>query len=319
MTTMIAGAPYDPTAVSKVWDDFLDQATGQDEGLKMFLQKAVGYSLTGDNREEVMFFLYGPTATGKSTFLESVKTALGDYAATVDVEAFLQKRFSSGGPSPELAKLRGKRMVVSIEVDEGKQLAEGLIKMITGGDDISVRGLYKDPETFKPTFKIWIAANNRPKVSDVDDAIWRRIIVLPFTHQVPPKQRDKTLKLRLTTTELPAILAWAVRGCIMWQRDGLGSPPASVEGAIQEYKEDVDPIGPWFEDNVELAPGKYTPQADLYSSYALFAKAAGQRFVFNAVQFGLRLTARGFPPDKVGDIRVRKGIVLKGERREQGY
>lgn len=320
LLTQLTGAPYDPDARSETWELFLDQSTRGDKELQHFLQKAVGYSLTGSTREEVLFFLYGPTATGKSTFLQAVAHALGDYAATVDIEAFLSHRFGGGGPSPELAKLRWTRMVISVEVDEGRKIAEGLIKLVTGGDSISVRGLYRDPETFRPTFKIWIAANNRPRVSDTDDAIWRRIIVLPFSAQVAPEHRDKSLKHRLTTTESPAVLAWGVRGSILWQREGLGRPPAAVQAAIQSYQEEVDPIREWMKDCArEAKPELWTLQADLYASYASWAKRSGNRYVLNASQFGQRLQSHGFPFTIVNGQRVRNGILLVQEGKDQSF
>ena len=316
LMTFMTGAAYDPTARSALWESFLQQSVDGDAELLHFLHKAVGYSIVGDTREEVLFFVHGPTATGKSTFLEAVKTALGDYAATVDVEAFLSKRFGSGGPSPELAKLRWKRMVVSIEVDEGKHLAEGLIKLITGGDEISVRGLYREPETFKPEFKIWLAANNRPKVSDMDDAIWRRIIVIPFTHQVPPEARDKTLKAKLTTSESTAVLNWAIQGCMLWQEEGLGRPPGAVVQAAADYKKEMDPLQVWIEDNTFRGPAAKTAQRSLYLAYSGWAKATGQRFIMTELQFGQRLTSRGFKATKVSGLRMREGIALLTDRGE---
>jgi len=314
LLTQVTGAPYDPEAKSEVWERFLDQATGGDKDLQDYLQRAVGYSLTGDTREEVLFFVYGPTATGKSTFLEAVKTALGDYAATVDVEAFLAKRFAGGGPSPELAKLRWKRMVVSIEVDEGRHLAEGLIKLVTGGDEISVRGLYRDPESFRPTFKIWLAANNRPRVSDVDDAIWRRIVVIPFTHQVPKANRDKTLKGRLTGSESPAVLAWAVQGCIAWQREGLGRTPKAVNEAVAEYQEEVDILKGWIDELTVESKEALTGQVELYASYQMWAKRTGIRNPLTDIQFGFRLSAKGYDLVRGKGVKSRKGIALRKDK-----
>jgi putative DNA primase/helicase len=324
LLTQIAGAPYEPAARSPLWEKFLTDITGGDAELEHFLHKAIGYSLTSDTSEEVMFFVYGPTATGKSTFLAAIKAAFGDYAQTVDVEAFLQKRFSSGGPAPELAKLRWTRMVISVEVDEGKRLAEGLIKLVTGGDEISVRGLYKEPETFKPRFKLWIAANNRPRVSDVDDAMWRRILVIPFTHQVAPPDRDKTLKERLCGSERAAILAWAIRGCILWQKEGLGKPPQRVEEAAADYKKEMDPLSSWVEDNAYTQDPKLkTPQRLLYKSYADWAKNTGQRYIMTEIAFGMRMSSKGFKSGKSNNVRYRQGIALltdKGEPvREEAY
>ena len=162
--------------------------------------------------EEVLFLVHGPAATSKSTIIEAIKTTLGDYAQTSDFETFVKRR-DAGGPRNDIARLAGSRLVVSIEVDEGKQLAEGLVKTITGGDTVTARYLYHESFEFKPAFKLWLVANHAPKVDPDDDAMWRRIHLIPMVCQVPAHSRDPKIKAHLRDPTLagPAILQWLLK------------------------------------------------------------------------------------------------------------
>ncbi|CAN94225.1 phage-related protein [Sorangium cellulosum So ce56] len=208
MMRRIVPVAFDPDAELPVWDRFLADVTGNDEELIGFLRRAAGYTLTGDVRHEVLFFVHGPPASGKSTFLEALKITMGEYAAKADFETFIARR-DSGGPRNDIARLAGARLVLSIEVDEGKRLAEGLVKQLTGGDTVTARFLYRESFEFKPAFKLWLAANDAPRVRDDDAAIWRRILRIPFEHTVPKEKRDPQVKAALLDPAVggPAILA----------------------------------------------------------------------------------------------------------------
>ena len=179
-----------------LWIQAINDWTGGVESMKEFLQCAVGYSITADTREEVLFFVHGPTSTGKSTFIESIKTALGDYTKTADFEAFL-KRSSAGGARNDIARLAGSRIVISIEVEKGKKLAEGLVKTITGNDTVTCRYLYKEAFEYKPSFSLWLVANDSPDVDPDDEAMWRRILRVPFDRSIRKGDRNKNLKYEL--------------------------------------------------------------------------------------------------------------------------
>ena len=228
LITRMAPIEYVPGARSEAWDWILRDTASDDPEFAAFLQRAVGYSLTGDTREEVLLMPLGPSATGKSTFLEAVRGVMGDYACTADFESFVAKR--DAGVRNDIAALAGRRMVVSIEVEEGKRLAEGLVKNLTGRDTISARFLYQEALSFRPQFKLWLAANDAPRVRHADSAIWRRILRLPFEHVVPVERRDPTLKERLCS--MPdcqrAVLAWAVEGALRWREEGLMVPERIV-------------------------------------------------------------------------------------------
>jgi len=277
LLTKLAAVHYDPNAVSPSWERLLSDATGGDESLLAFLPRAFGYTLTGDTGEEVLFFAHGPAATGKSTVLEAIKATLGEYAATADFETFLARQGDAGTRS-DIARLAGRRLVIGTEVDDGKRLAEGLLKQLTGGDTVTARYMYRDYFEFRPQFKLWLAANHRPRVNAQDEAMWRRIIQIPFTHVVPPERRDPGLKRKLTTdaTARSAILAWAVRGCLAWQTHGLAVPDA-VRNYTDEYRAENDPIANWLTDHCRLDDDASTAAGDLRASYDHWATTNGDK------------------------------------------
>jgi putative DNA primase/helicase len=297
LLTKLAPVTYRPDARSRRWERFLADVTGGDLELAEFLQRAVGYTLTGDTGEEVLFFAHGPAATGKTTMLEALKGVLGDYAATADFEAFLA-RPASGGARSDIARLAGARLVIGVEVDDGKRLAEGLLKQLTGGDTITARFMYRDLFEFRPAFKLWLAANHRPKVNGDDEAMWRRILQIPFTNVVPPDQRDPSLKRALTADPdvRSAILTWAVQGCLEWQQHGLGIP-AAVRDYTAEYRAENDPLADWLTDCCALTPDAATSAGDLRASYEHHAQRNGDRPI-SSRKFGEALRARGCTPHR---------------------
>ena len=279
LLTKLAPVNYDPAARSDLWERFLRESTGGDDDLIAFIQRAVGYTLTGDTREEKLFFVHGPTNSGKSTFLEALKSCLGEYSMTADFETFLARSFV-GGPRPDIARLAGARFVVSIEVDEGKKLAEGLVKQITGGDTISARFLYREEFEFRPQFKLWLAANHAPEVKHDDDAMWRRILKLPFELTVPKEKRDPKLKATLADPAQSgaAILAWAVQGCLEWQRQGL-AVPFRVELATEEYRRKQDPLAGFVASYCVLGDELWAPAGALRRIYEQWSKEAGTQLL----------------------------------------
>lgn len=266
LVTKLAPVAYDPGATSELWESFLGRVL-PDAELWSFFQRAVGYSLVGEPCEEVLFFAYGPTAAGKSTALESLGATLGDYASKCDFEHFLARR-DVGAPRPEIARLAGARFVSSVEVDEGKRLAEGLVKSLTGGDTVTARRLYQEEFEFRPQFTLWLAANHRPRVRDDDGAFWRRILQVPFDVSIPEGERDPTLKVRLRdpATCGAAILAWALEGCLSWQREGL-RVPEHVRAATADYRAEMDPLADFLEERCAFGATLRSSAADLWRSY----------------------------------------------------
>jgi len=296
LITKLCPVKYDAAARSELWDKSLHDATGGDRELMDFLQIAVGYSITGVTDEEVLFFVHGPAATGKSTFLEAVKAALGDYAKTADFECFVQRR-EAGAVRNDVAELAGRRFVVSIEVDEGKRLAEGLVKLLTGSDTVRARFLYHESFEFTPTFKLWLAANHAPRVKDDDTAMWRRILRIPFIHAIPREKRQPFVKatLRNPAVSGPAILAWAVEGALRWREERLHVPEV-IRQATEEYRRDMDPLKDFIADSCVLHPDAWTSAARLWQEYEEWAKQNGEKYMLSRNAFGDRLRSKGCEP-----------------------
>jgi len=317
LLTHLCPVIYDPDAKSELWEGFLQRVTCGDLALQRFLQQVAGYALTGSTREEKLLFVYGPARSGKSTFLGALQATLGeDYSHTCDFEAFL-KRKPTGGPKDDLANMAGKRLVVSVETDEGARLAEGLIKQLTGGDRVRARRLYANSIEFLPQFKLFLAANDRPKARDDDDALWERILEVPFPHSIPREERDPDVKTVLCdpSESGAAILAWAVTGCLEWQRDGLQVPQA-VELSTASYRESMNPLGEFLAECCILTPEAWTPSAAIMEAYRQWAQGANVRYPLTAKAVGDKLRALGCEQEQRGSGRTRgwRGIGLLTER-----
>jgi putative DNA primase/helicase len=212
-----------------LWTKFLDRVTNHDTELQSFLQRWCGYCCTGFTSEHVFVFAYGTGANGKSTFINTIRGILGDYTTIADMSTFLASN-SERHPT-DLAKLRGARLVVAIETQKGRRWDETKIKALTGGDKITARFMRQDFFDFTPTFKLMISGNHKPRLTSVDEAIKRRLLLVPFTVQIPVAERDKDLADKLKA-EWPAILRWMIDGCLEWQRIGL-APPKTVLDATK--------------------------------------------------------------------------------------
>ena len=251
LITKMVQIEYDPDAECPEWVAFLNRVLRESPDLILFVQRAIGYCLTGDISEQVFFLLIGLGANGKSTFLSIVLKLIEDYGKQSDFNTFLHKNQSS--IRNDLARLKGARLVCATEVDVGKRLSESVIKQVTGGDRITARFLFKEFFEFQPTFKIFLAANHKPTIRGTEHAIWRRIRLIPFSVTIPESERDPRL-LDSLSEELPGILAWAVSGCLDWQESGLGYPQ-EVEQATTEYREDMDIVGGFLADDYIVEPG----------------------------------------------------------------
>jgi putative DNA primase/helicase len=298
LMTRLCPVQYDPAARSPLWDRFMEEATGGNREVGQFLQRAVGYSLTGATAEEVLFFVHGPGGSGKSTFLEAIKAVLGEYGKSADFETFITRR-DAGAIRNDVAELTGRRFVVSIEVDEGKKLAEGLVKLLTGGDTVRARFLYQEAFDYVPQFKLWLAANHAPKVRHDDSAMWRRILRIPFDQVIPKEKRDPSLKARLKDVHEsgPAILAWAVEGCLRWQEERLQVPEV-VSDATEQYRLDMDPLKDFVSDCCVLHPAAWAPAAQLRQAYEEYCKQSGQKRLLSPREFADGLRSRGCTRDR---------------------
>ena len=238
---------FDPDAECPRWLLFLKEIFDGDEEVIAFVHRAVGYSLTGDCREEVFFLSYGKGANGKGKFAGVLAEMMGDYWWEAPFSTFEQQR--GGGAANDLAALAGKRFVTSSEARQGARFNEGRIKSITGRDAITARFLYREFFTFQPQFKLWLGVNTLPKAYDPTDGVWRRVIPILFPRRFLGSKANRNLPEKLRA-ELPGILAWAVRGCLEWQREGL-KPPEDIRDGITDYRTDNDPIGEFLAEQLE--------------------------------------------------------------------
>jgi putative DNA primase/helicase len=254
------------------WLQFLDRVTDGNGELISFLKRMAGYSLTGSTQEHALFFLYGTGANGKSVFINTIAQIAADYGATAPMETFT---VSNNERHPtDMAMLRGARVVISSETEEGRRWAESKVKALTGGDPISARFMRQDFFTFIPQFKLIVAGNHRPGIRNVDEGMRRRLNLIPFTVTIPPDQRDAMLPEKLKV-EWPGILAWMIEGCLEWQRDGL-NPPDLVRAATDEYLSGEDAIERWMNDRCVSGPSYASPSKDLWESWRDWAKETGE-------------------------------------------
>ena len=273
-----------------LWRDFLEVVTDGDAELIDYLQRLAGYCLTGSILEHSLHFLYGTGANGKGTFLNALAGMMGDYSAIAPIETFTETR---GERHPtELAMLDGPRLVLAQETEQGRKWAETRIKALTGGDPISARRMRQDFFTFTPKFKLLIAGNHKPTLSTVDEAIRRRMHVVPFVVTVPPERRDKALSEKLQA-EWPGILAWAIEGCVEYcERDGL-DPPNRVVDATDAYLRSQNVLLGWIEDACEQGPDCWETPTLLFANWRAWAKAANER-IGQQKDFRERMEAAGF-------------------------
>jgi putative DNA primase/helicase len=298
---------YDKDAKCPTWDMFLLQIFNKDTDLIRFVQKAMGYSLSGDVREQCLFILWGTGANGKSTFLNVLQELFGDYACTTGTETFMKK---TSEQSNDLARLKGIRLVTTTEVEQGKALSESLIKQITGGDEITARFLYGEYFSFKPTFKIFMATNHKPKIRGADNGIWRRIKMIPFTVTISAEQRDKTLTEKLIA-ENSGILNWLIQGYALWRKEGLNEPEA-IRDANEEYRMDMDSVGTFVNDCFDLDASMRwrLPNQMLYQTYIKWCNANNER-VMSQKWLTMRMSEKGFKRMVSNTGRIWLGLARK--------
>ena len=293
LITKMIPVDYDPAATCPRWEAFLDEVMAGDQEMVEYLQKAVGYSLTGDTGEQVLFFLHGSGANGKSVFLNLVQELTGDYGQQAP-PSLLMARPNEGIPN-DVARIRGARFVAAIETDDGKRMAEALVKQLTGGDPITARFLRQEFFQFKPQAKIWLASNHKPIILGDDYAIWRRIHLIPFEVTIPPEKRDKRLPDKLRE-ELPGILRWAVEGLRKWMAEGL-NPPEKVLAATEDYKSEMDKIGAFLEEMCFVNPLAKVTVKELYDQYKIWCMDSGVR-PLSKQRFNQKLEERGFNKER---------------------
>jgi putative DNA primase/helicase len=305
LCTKMVGADYEPAAQAPTWEAFLERVQ-PDPDVRAFLQRMVGYSLTGVIREHVLPIHWGSGGNGKGTFTETILKALGDYARQMPTEILLSR---NGDPHPtERASLFGVRFASASELPKGRGLNENLVKQLTGGDTISARFMNRDFFEFEPTHKLWVSTNNKPSIKETSNGIWRRVLLVPWAFTATTPDTELPAKLR---AELPGVLRWIVEGCVAWQERGL-DPPDSVRAATQEFRDECNVVEQFLIERCTTAPeypGKAVKEnaTALYKAYGSWCEERGAK-PETLTAFGLQLGEK-YPAKKSG-IVWRMGIRL---------
>lgn len=309
LITKLAPVEFNAKAKCPVWMKFLRRIF-EDPELVEFTQRAVGYSLTGDAREECFFFCYGQGANGKTTFFEVIRSLLGDYTQQAEFSTFLARR--GEGPRNDIARMRGARLVTAVEAQGDREFDLAVLKQLTGGDTVTARRLYEEATEFKPQHKIFLAANHKPIVKEQTEATWRRIRLVPFIITIPKKERIQALSDQIIATELPGILNWALEGCRQWQAHGLGEPK-SIKQATRAYKEENDLIGEFVLKRCAREEEGWVGTAEIYRAFAdWWVDTRGPRSTPITLGYFTRLLSekKGVHSTKRNGVRGWSGISL---------
>lgn len=291
-----------------VWTKFLGRVLGENDDLIRFVQRAVGYSLTGETREQVLFLLYGTGKNGKSTFLNVLHGLAGEYAQHAEFSTFIERQ--SDVVRNDLARLHKSRLVTAVEPQASGYLDESVIKQVTGQDVVTARFLYHEHFEYVPRFKIWLASNHKPMIRGNDEGIWRRILMIPFTVRITEEEKDPTLPTKLAA-EAPAIFQWAADGAKLWYEEGLNAPDI-VREATQAYRDEMDSIGLFMTMRCVLATNVRAMATSLYRHYHTWAEAVGER-PLSQKKFGMRLDERGIAKRRTNKGYEYQGIAIRDD------
>ncbi len=308
MLSKITNCEYDTKKRKpELWLKFLDDVTAGDKELQEYIQRSIGYSISGSNREQCAYFLYGMGNNGKSTFLDTIADMLGDYASNTQPDTLMmQSKIGSlgGGANSDIARLKSARFVTCEEPTEGVRLNEGLLKQLTGGSKVTARFLYGDEFEYTPEFKIWVATNHKPMIRGTDVGIWRRIKLIPFEVNIPAAKVDKSLKYKLRQ-EFPQILAWAVEGCMKWQAENTLGEPTRVIEATKDYKQEMDLIAAFVEQCVMIDYGteEKVMASELFAVYRAWARENNE-WEMTSKRFAMEMAKK--TPEKV---KTAKGMA----------
>lgn len=291
MISKLAPVTYDENAKCPRWDRFIEEITCGDKSLQLYLQRMIGYCMTAYTKEQCIFFLYGNGSNGKSVFVDTIAYMLGEYAASCQPETVMM-RDRNNTARGDLARLKGARMVVTSEPNDGCRLDEGIVKQMTGGTEnkLTARFLYGREFEFSPEFKIVMSTNYKPVIKGTDNGIWRRVRLIPFTAEFTKENRDPQLIEKLRR-ELPGILNWAIAGAVGWCKEGL-PPCAIIDEAGQEYRSEMDRVQQFLDDCTTRSESSSTQASTLYKCYKAWCSEQGDRFPVGSTKFFMELKRR---------------------------
>lgn len=308
LCTKASPVHFDPHAQAPTWRAFLERVL-PDPDVRSFVQRLAGYAMTGAIREHVLPIFFGKGRNGKGTFIEALSYVLGDYMHPVPA-ALLRVQVGEGHPTMQ-AQLRGVRFAPAQETEKKFQLAEALVKQLTGGDRVTARYMREDFFSFEPTHKIFLATNNKPKINGTDEGIWSRVLLVPWTAFIPEHERDGELKNKLRA-EAPGILLWALEGCLAWQREGL-QPPESVKVATKDFRQESDAVGRFLEERCTRLDGLRSQATQLYQAFEQWCRDEGEK-VESQKAFGMALNEREIERKCINGRQWYVGLGLRAEQ-----
>lgn len=308
MFSQIANTDYSEKMQPSVWLDFLNDIFAGDKEVIRYIQKALGYSLTGSTREQIMFILFGKGRNGKSIFVETIAEILGDYSNNMQAKSLMVQK--NDNVNTDIARLSKARFVTSSEPNEGFRFDEGLIKQLTGGDKVTARFLYAEEFEYTPKFKIWVSTNHKPIIRGTDDGIWRRLVLIPFDVQIPEEKVDKDLKYKLLR-EAPAILNWMAEGAYMWMREGL-ELPEKLKDAGQTYRTEMDVVEQFIQEKCKRAEDVRETGKALYEEYKKWADENNE-YKMDKNKFGKKLK------EKFRSKKMNNGVNYLGVELTEKY
>ncbi|MGE7932148.1 phage/plasmid primase, P4 family [Viridibacillus arvi] len=322
--TKITNITFDESAKCPEWLSFLEQIFLGDKELIEYMQRLIGYSLTGEISEQIMVFLIGGGSNGKSTFINTIKDIMGEYGKQAKSDTFIKKKET--GANNDIARLVSSRFVSAIESEDGEQLSEAFVKQITGGEPVLARFLRQEYFEFIPEFKVFFTTNHKPVIKGVDEGIWRRVKLVPFNLQLPKEKRDLKLAEKLSL-EMSGILNWAIEGCLKWQHSGL-CEPVIVKKATGDYKEDMDILGPFLYEccYVPMIDEVKIEAKELYEIYFNWCHKTGEHALKNRAFYRM-LETKGFKKKKGNQnktfihgvtLKERKGSYFQQKLTENG-
>ncbi|WP_368488459.1 phage/plasmid primase, P4 family [Clostridium sp. BJN0013] len=316
--TRLVNVDFKPGATCPNWVEFVDKIFMGNKELIEYIQKSIGYSMTGDANLQCFYILHGQGSNGKGTFMKAVMTILGDYSATLKGNSLMEK-IGDEGARGDLAKLEGKYFVCVNELEERKCFDEALVKSLTSGADevVPVRRMYEEEFDLHPTFKLWMTTNKLPRIKGTDNGIWRRVRKIPFEYNFEnDPEKDEHFFENKLMPEMSGILNWALEGCLKWQKEGM-KVPDDVKYAIDDYKNEMDPVQRFIDDECIVSETCKVKISELYTCYTDWSHE-NKEYVLSTIKLSKRLVEKGFKKERNKHGRYWQGIgIVDTEHQEE--